>query len=83
MRISLASLEGLFHIPVCEFDTGRQLALLYVGNQKIDAEAIDMIVVKTEHTSAAFIQELMRRATQYAIVRGTNQTTSDEYCHRL
>ena len=71
-------IDQAIEFPLPDEAGRRQLALLYVGNQKIDAEAIDMIVAKTEHTSAAFIKELMRRATQYAIVRGTDEQTSSD-----
>lgn len=56
-------------------DVGRQqLAQLYAGNQHLAEDVRDTIVRKTENTSAAFIKELMRRATQYAIVRGNDES---------
>ena len=71
-------IDQAIEFPLPDEAGRRQLALLYVGNQEIDAEAIDLIVAKTEHTSAAFIKELMRRATQYAIVRGSNEQISSD-----
>ncbi len=72
-------IDQAIEFPLPDESGRRQLALLYTGNQKIEADAIELIVDKTEHTSAAFIKELMRRATQYAIVRGSDQEveTSD------
>ncbi|MFK7737304.1 MAG: AAA family ATPase [Pirellulaceae bacterium] len=61
-------------------DVGRrQLAKLYAGTQQLDESAVEAIVGRTVNTSAAFIKELMRRATQYAIVRGDGEAinTSD------
>ena len=66
-------IDQAIEFPLPDESGRRQLARLYVGNQKIDETAIQLIVAKTEHTSAAFIKELMRRATQYAIVRGIDE----------
>ena len=69
-------IDQAIEFPLPDDAGRRQLAQLYVGNQKIDAAEIELIVSKTENTSAAFIKELMRRATQYAIVRGSNEQIS-------
>lgn len=66
-------IDQAIEFPLPDESSRRKLAQLYVGNQQIDEAAIQSIVAKTEHTSAAFIKELMRRATQYAIVRGLDQ----------
>ena len=69
-------IDQAIEFPLPDDAGRRQLAQPYVGNQKIDAAEIELIVSKTENTSAAFIKELMRRATQYAIVRGSNEQIS-------
>ena len=70
-------IDQAIEFPLPDEAGRRQLAMLYNGNQKIEADAIELIVKKTEHTSAAFIKELMRRATQYAIFRGSDQQIED------
>ena len=66
-------IDQAIEFPLPDETGRRQLAMLYTGNQKIEPNAIDLVVNKTEHTSAAFIKELMRRATQYAIARGSDK----------
>ena len=66
-------IDQAIEFPLPDETGRRQLAMLYAGNQKIEPNAIDLVVNKTEHTSAAFIKELMRRATQYAITRGSDK----------
>jgi len=72
-------IDQAIEFPLPDETGRRQLAKLYTGNQRLELDAIELIVKKTEHTSAAFIKELMRRATQYAIARGLDQQigTSD------
>ena len=64
-------IDQAIEFPLPDETGRRQLATLYTGNQKIEPDSIDLVVSRTEHTSAAFIKELMRRATQYAIARGS------------
>ena len=63
-------IDQAIEFPLPDEEGRRQLAQLYAGDQEVGDAEIELIVRKTEHTSAAFIKELMRRATQYAIVRG-------------
>ncbi|WP_413431138.1 AAA family ATPase [Crateriforma spongiae] len=72
-------IDQAIEFPLPNDDGRRQLAKLYAGNQRLDENAVEAIVARTENTSAAFIKELMRRATQYAIVRGHDEAinTSD------
>ena len=63
-------IDQAIEFPLPDDDGRRQLAGLYSGSQSLSADVTDTIVSKTEKTSAAFIKELMRRATQFAIVRG-------------
>ena len=65
-------IDQAIEFPLPDDAGRRQLAVLYAGNQNLREDAIELIVQKTEHTSAAFIKELMRRATQYAIARGSD-----------
>jgi len=66
-------IDQAIEFPLPDEAGRRQLAQLYAGDQEVDAAEIELIVRKTEDTSAAFIKELMRRATQYAIVRGLEE----------
>jgi len=66
-------IDQAIEFPLPDEAGRRQLAQLYAGDQEVDAAEIELIVRKTEDTSAAFIKELMRRATQYAIVRGLDE----------
>jgi ATP-dependent 26S proteasome regulatory subunit len=51
-------------------DDGRaKLVRLYGGTQDLADEVVQRVVGATEKTSGAFIKELMRRATQYAVTR--------------
>lgn len=42
---------------------------LYAGKASLTAELFEHIVRRTENVSAAFIKELMRRATQFQLER--------------
>jgi hypothetical protein len=56
---------------------GREkLVRLYAGNRELSAEVVDRVVRATEKTSGAFIKELMRRATQYAVTRDEESPVS-------
>jgi cell division protease FtsH len=49
-------------------DRGRELLVrLYACGLNLPAALVELIVRKTEHASAAFIKELMRRCAQYHI----------------
>lgn len=51
-------------------DRGRELLVrLYACGLNLPSAVIELIVRKTEHASAAFIKELMRRCAQYHIQR--------------
>lgn len=69
-------IDQAIEFPLPNEDGRRQLAGLYAGNQDLASEVVEAIVAKTEQTSAAFIKELMRRATQYAIARGFDEPIS-------
>lgn len=69
-------IDQAIEFPLPDESGRRQLAMLYAGNQQLESAEVELIVRKTENTSAAFIKELMRRATQYAIVRGLDEQIS-------
>lgn len=62
-------IDQAIEYPLPNRDGRARLARLYAGTQSVQEDVIDTIVGRTEGTSAAFIKELMRRATQYAITR--------------
>ncbi len=67
-------IDQAIEFPLPNSDGRRRLAKLYAGTQQLDDNAVKAIVARTENTSAAFVKELMRRATQYAIVRGDDES---------
>ncbi len=56
----------------------RKLLKLYAGNLTIADEIFAEMVSKTDGVSAAFIKELMRRTTQFALDRGDNGKVTQE-----
>ena len=66
-------------VPLPDGDGRRKLVQLYGKGMPLDASIIDEAVQRTEGASAAFIKELMRRATQASIVRdgGASIVSSD------
>jgi ATP-dependent 26S proteasome regulatory subunit len=62
-------IDQAIEFPLPDAEGRRKLAWLYAGNQHLDDDVVDNVIKRTEGTSAAFIKELMRRATQYAIMR--------------
>ena len=69
-------IDQAIEYPLPDTDGRRRLATLYAGNQEIAENVLASIVSRTDRTSAAFIKELMRRATQYAIARGAEEPIS-------
>ena len=62
-------------------EVGR-IKLIHLYSPKLDIEEtlIDVIAKKTEGVSASFIKELMRRAAQFQLARGTPQTDYSRRC---
>ena len=69
-------IDQAIEFPLPDEEGRAKLARLYAGNCPLDNEVIEITVRKTETTSAAFIKELMRRATQYAVARANDETIS-------
>lgn len=69
-------IDQAIEFPLPDNDGRRRLARLYAGTQTVADDVLETIVNRTEGTSAAFIKELMRRATQYAITRGGSEPIS-------
>jgi ATP-dependent 26S proteasome regulatory subunit len=74
LEAALASRPGridqAIEFPLPDADGRRRLVLLYARGLQVTPEVADLIVHKTERSSAAFIKELMRRAAQYHLERG-------------
>lgn len=71
-------IDQAIEYPLPDADGRNRLARLYAGTQKIAEDVVLSIVNSTDNTSAAFIKELMRRVTQYAIARGTDEPISTD-----
>ncbi len=71
-------IDQAIEYPLPNDDGRRRLAILYAGSQTLSEEVIREVVKRTNQTSASFIKELMRRATQYAIARGENESIQPE-----
>jgi hypothetical protein len=71
--------DQAIEFPLPDAGGRAKLARLYAGHQPLEDHVVAGVVKRTEGTSAAFIKELMRRATQYAIARGdTSAVTSPD-----
>ncbi|MDB6072755.1 MAG: cell division protein FtsH [Verrucomicrobiaceae bacterium] len=75
---ALASRPGrvdqAIEFPLPDEDGRRKLLKLYAGKLKISEKVIATIVTKTKNSSAALIKELMRRAAQYMMRAGGDDT---------
>ena len=63
-------IDQAIEFPLPDAESRARLARLYAGRQTLADGIVESVVKRTEGSSAAFIKELMRRATQYAIMRG-------------
>lgn len=69
-------IDQAIEYPLPDADGRAQLARLYAGFQELPDDVVAEVVSRTDKTSAAFIKELMRRSTQYAITRGPEEPIS-------
>jgi hypothetical protein len=51
---------------------------MYAGKAELPEHLVERLVTGTADTSPAFIKELMRRAAQYAVVRGRTALTEPD-----
>ncbi len=79
LEAALASRPGridqAIEFPLPDGEGRRKLVSLYAPRQSLQPSLIDEIVRRTDGVSAAFIKELMRRATQFCVER--TDATSD------
>ena len=71
-------IDQAIEYPLPNNEGRTRLAKLYAGNQELSEDVVDCVVSRTDNASAAFIKELMRRATQYCIVRSESDAISTE-----
>lgn len=57
---------------------GKKLAKVYAKNAPISDEVLSAIAAKTKNVSAAFLKELMRRATQFYLEKDRSDSLSVE-----
>jgi ATP-dependent Clp protease adapter protein ClpS len=58
-------IDQAIEFPLPDQSGREKLIYLYAGNLKLSTNIVDSIATRTEGVSAAFIKELMRRASQY------------------
>jgi cell division protease FtsH len=79
LEAALASRPGrvdqAIEFPVPDASGRHKLVALYAPNIGLAAEDVEELVRRTEGVSAAFIKELMRRTTQFAIERDVENPT--------
>ena len=71
-------IDQAIEFPHPDAEGREKLVHLYAGNRDLDPEVVARVVQATEKTSCAFIKELMRRATQYAVTRDEESPVSKE-----
>jgi|SRR5579859_1301263 len=82
LEAALASRPGrvdqAIEFPLPDADCRRQLVRLYSYGVPVAEETVEQIVHKTKNASAAFIKELMRRATQFYLEEGRDGALTQE-----
>jgi ATPase family associated with various cellular activities (AAA) len=80
LESALASRPGridqAIEFPLPDDDGRRQLVRLYACGLHLSQEIVESLVKKTKGGSAAFIKELMRRAAQFNLEDGKNESLS-------
>jgi ATP-dependent 26S proteasome regulatory subunit len=71
-------IDQAIEFPLPGEEGRRKLALLYARGASLEAEMLEEIVRRTEGFSAAFLKELMRRATQAALERAQSSALAPE-----
>lgn len=80
LEAALASRPGrvdqAIEFPLPDDEGREKLVRLYARGAEVPDEVLRTIVARTEHVSAAFIKELMRRSVQYRLERdGSTEST--------
>lgn len=88
LEAALASRPGrvdqAIEFPLPDENGRRKLIRLYSAGTTVSDVVMEEIVKRTEHVSAAFIKELMRRSVQFHIERnGTGEITSEDAINAL
>ncbi|MEM8669236.1 MAG: ATP-binding protein [Planctomycetota bacterium] len=77
LESALASRPGridqAIEFPLPDADGRRKLVQLYAPARLLNEELIEEVVRRTDGVSAAFIKELMRRATQFFVERNSSE----------
>jgi hypothetical protein len=71
LRARPGRIDQAIEFPLPDAPGRRKLARLYGRGAPLAEDTIEHVVERTEKVSAAFMKELMRRATQYALDRGS------------
>ncbi|MEO5958667.1 MAG: ATP-binding protein, partial [Opitutaceae bacterium] len=64
-------IDQAVEFPLPDAEGRRKLVRLYAAGLTLSDDLVELLVRKTEHGSAAFIKELMRRSAQSAIEAGS------------
>lgn len=75
-------IDQAIEFPLPDEEGRRKLVHLYAGGLEMTEDVVSVIVRKTQHASAAFIKELMRRAAQAMLRTGrtSHPGTADFEC---
>lgn len=85
LEAALASRPGridqAIEFPLPDEEGRRKLIELYAGSLSVSEEITSVLVKKTQHSSAAFIKELMRRSAQYLVQDTTHGDSKLQLSH--
>jgi cell division protease FtsH len=70
--------DQAIEFPYPDVDGRAKLVRMYAGKAILPDHLVERVVGGTKDTSPAFIKELMRRAAQYAVVRGSTILTEPD-----
>jgi len=75
-------IDQAIEFPLPDPQGRRRLVQLYSGRVSLSQDVVDLIVVKTERASAAFIKELMRRSSQFYLEDGADGRLTPVHVNR-
>jgi tetratricopeptide (TPR) repeat protein len=70
--------DQAIEFPYPDAEGRARLVRMYAGKAELPEHLVERLVTGTADTSPAFIKELMRRAAQYAVVRGRTSLTEPD-----
>jgi SpoVK/Ycf46/Vps4 family AAA+-type ATPase len=79
-------IDQSIEFPLPDPDCRKKLARLYSRNVDLHDDLVNLIVARTDKLSAAFIKELLRKATQFALERDSHdqpKIQQDDIIHAL